>query len=68
MKQAFKRTVAAFAMLCMTLPALPAVYALSETKPPSEVGKPWLQWIITLAMTGACVAIVFKNAKRSHQD
>lgn len=68
MKNTLKRSMAAFAVLCMTWPVLSPVYALRESRPPEDVGKPWLQWIITLAMTVACVAIAFKNAKRSHQD
>jgi hypothetical protein len=39
-------------------------------KPVTEVkdAKPIWQWVATVLMVVVCAAIVFKNAKRSHQN
>jgi type IV secretory pathway VirB2 component (pilin) len=68
MRQLLQRLVAALALMLMSAPAfLPRAMAVREAGAP-QPSKPWLQWIVTVLMAGACAAIMFKNAKRSHQD
>ena len=48
--------------------AMPPTALAVQTASPPEPSKPVLQWIITLLMVGLCAAILFKNAKRTHQS
>jgi drug/metabolite transporter (DMT)-like permease len=67
MKQISKRMWAGVIAVLLAAPMMPAAFAFRGAPDP-EPTKPWLQWIVTLLMVGACAAIMFKNAKRSHQD
>ncbi len=66
MKRLLQRMLAALLGMYVLLPGLPAAFAFNATKPPDDA-KAIFQWIASLAAAGACAAIVFKNAKRSHQ-
>ena len=59
-------TVRCFVGVCLMAPVLPQAMALKPADAP-QPGKPWLLWLITLALAGVCVAVAFKSAKRSHQ-
>lgn len=50
------------------LPSIHAgLLAVHETSAPKDVSVVWL-WVATLGMIAVTSAVVFKNAKRSHQD
>ncbi len=51
----------------LTSPVVPMAMAeLKEASKPEEQSPVW-QWVVTLVLAAACAALMFKNAKRSHQ-
>ena len=49
-------------------PMLPVAFAAIKPAGAPTPPKPWLEWVITAVIVVGCGAVLFKNAKRSHQD
>ncbi len=65
-----RRMSRAFQFLCVVCAFASPVVAFAEVKPmapPADV-KPMWQWVAAIGIFILCGAILFKNAKRSHQD
>ena len=68
MKTVLAKTAAVLAVMWLSVTMLPTAYAIKIVEGPKDIGKPWIQWGVTLGLIGLCALVIFKNAKRGHQD
>jgi hypothetical protein len=67
MNRLLARVANALAIMWLMGPNLPRALALTPVEEVSDSTPIW-QWVASVLMVAVCAAIVFKNAKRSHQN
>ncbi len=67
MKPLLAQGAAAFAVVCLSGIGVQAAHAVYTASAP-EAGKPIIQCLVAAGMTILCLVVIFKNAKRTHQD